>query len=45
MDDMNTKIGCPEQNARLVMGDYAYGKRNKKGEMFVQFEIEVFETN
>ncbi|CAK1583414.1 unnamed protein product [Parnassius mnemosyne] len=37
MGDMNAKIGYPEQNEQLVMGNFGYGTRNKRGEIFIHF--------
>ncbi|KOB72497.1 putative endonuclease-reverse transcriptase, partial [Operophtera brumata] len=37
LGDMNAKIGVPKEEESRVLGKYGYGKRNKRGEKFVQF--------
>ncbi|CAG4951769.1 unnamed protein product [Colias eurytheme] len=37
MGDMNAKIGQTYSYEHLVMGSFGYGKRNKRGQMFINF--------
>lgn len=37
LGDLNAKIGKPKEEESRATGKYGYGKRNKRGEKFIQF--------